>query len=23
MFAPYAAWVVFATPLNASLLWLN
>ncbi|MBZ9798966.1 TspO/MBR family protein [Mesorhizobium sp. ES1-4] len=23
LFAPYAAWVTFATLLNASLLWLN
>ena len=23
LFAPYAAWVAFATLLNASLLWLN
>ncbi|RUX08009.1 MAG: hypothetical protein EOS46_19430 [Mesorhizobium sp.] len=23
MFAPYAAWVAFATPLAASFLWLN
>ena len=23
LFVPYAAWVAFATLLNASLLWLN
>jgi len=23
LFVPYAAWVAFATMLNASLLWLN
>ena len=23
LFTPYAAWVAFATLLNASLLWLN
>jgi tryptophan-rich sensory protein len=23
LFVPYAAWVAFATLLNASILWLN